>query len=81
MPTYIFAVICFCLVMPETAFAYLDPGTGSMLLQLLLAGLAGAAVVCKFFWQQISRPFSRGGKEEAEGTVELEDSSDPNKED
>ena len=37
----------------EPAMAYLDPGTGSMLLQLLLGGVAGAAVVGKLFWQRI----------------------------
>ena len=36
------------------AFAYLDPGSGSMLLQLLLGGVAGAVVVLKLYWQRIS---------------------------
>lgn len=35
------------------AFAYLDPGTGSMLLQLLLGGVAGALVVGKLYWQRL----------------------------
>lgn len=34
------------------AWAYLDPGTGSMLLQLLIGGVAGALVVVKlYFWR------------------------------
>jgi hypothetical protein len=32
--------------------AYLDPGSGSMLVQLLLGGVAGAAVVLKLSWQR-----------------------------
>jgi hypothetical protein len=32
------------------AWAYLDPGTGSMMLQLLLGGIAGALVVGKLYW-------------------------------
>lgn len=36
-----------------TAMAYLDPGTGSMLLQLLLGGVAGALVVGKLYWQRL----------------------------
>ena len=32
------------------AWAYLDPGTGSMMLQLLLGGIAGAMVVGKLYW-------------------------------
>ena len=33
-----------------TAWAYLDPGTGSMMLQVLLGGIAGAMVVGKLYW-------------------------------
>ncbi len=35
------------------AHAYLDPGTGSMLLQLLLGGVAGALVVGKLYWHRV----------------------------
>ena len=35
------------------AWAYLDPGTGSMMLQLLLGGIAGAMVVGKLYWQRL----------------------------
>ena len=42
------------------AFAYLDPGTGSMMLQLLLGGVAGALVVGNLYWQRIKAFF--GGK-------------------
>jgi hypothetical protein len=34
------------------AWAYLDPGTGSMLLQLLLGGIAGVMVVGKLYWHR-----------------------------
>lgn len=37
----------------QTAYAYLDPGTGSYLLQILLASLLGAAFAVKIFWQKI----------------------------
>lgn len=33
-----------------SAHAYLDPGTGSMLLQLLLGGIAGLAIAAKLYW-------------------------------
>lgn len=38
--------------------AYLDPGTGSMILQLLLGGIAGAMVVGKLYFQKIKLFFS-----------------------
>ncbi len=37
--------------------AYLDPGSGSVLLQLLLAGLIGAGVAVRVFWSRIKGLF------------------------
>ena len=34
------------------AHAYLDPGTGSMILQILLGGVAGIAVAGRFYWHK-----------------------------
>ena len=33
-------------------FAYLDPGTGSMIVQVALGGLAAVAVFFKMFWHR-----------------------------
>ena len=33
--------------------AYLDPGTGSMLLQVILGGIAAVGVAIKLFWHKI----------------------------
>ena len=38
-----------------TLFAYLDPGTGSMLVQLLVGGVAAVAVTAKLYWHRILR--------------------------
>ena len=35
------------------AQAYLDPGTGSMLLQVVLGGVAAVAVAVKLYWYKI----------------------------
>jgi hypothetical protein len=32
---------------------YLDPGTGSYIFQMLIAGLVGAGFAVKMFWTQI----------------------------
>ena len=45
--------------MTGTAQAYLDPGTGSMILQLLLGGIAGMAVVLKLYWHRLKALFGR----------------------
>lgn len=47
--------------------AYLDPGSGSYLIQLLIAALLGGAFVIKAFWRQITTFVARifrGKKEE-----------------
>jgi hypothetical protein len=33
--------------------AYLDPGTGSMLVQLVVGGVAAVAVTAKFYWRRL----------------------------
>ena len=38
--------------------AYLDPGTGSMILQAVLGGIAGIAVLVKVGWRRIIGLFS-----------------------
>jgi len=56
--------IAACTLCRGTAHAYIDPGTGSYMLQMLLAGLLGALMAIKMFWRQItawfSSVFSRG---------------------
>jgi hypothetical protein len=52
------------LLMTAPAYAYLDPGTGSMLLQGLLAAIAAASAAVTVFWHKIKGFFARlrGGK-------------------
>ena len=42
------------------AHAYLDPGTGSMLLQGLLGGIAAGYLVLKLWWHKLKALVSRG---------------------
>jgi hypothetical protein len=44
-------------ILRSTVFAYLDPGTGSMLVQLLVGGVAAVAVTAKFYWRRVLRLF------------------------
>ncbi|MEE8295649.1 MAG: hypothetical protein V3R64_08050 [Sphingomonadales bacterium] len=37
----------------KPAYAYLDPGTGAMILQIVLGGIAGALMVGKLYWHKI----------------------------
>ena len=47
---------------------YLDPGTGSMLIQVILAVLLGAGVAVKIFWRNIKAFFT--GKKASDASVE-----------
>jgi len=42
-------ILCF----PVSAFAYLDPGTGSYVLQVLIAVAVSGAFVVKTFWKTL----------------------------
>lgn len=47
------------LLMPQPAYAYLDPGTGGYILQLLAAAAVGAAFAIKAFWHNIKAYYNR----------------------
>lgn len=57
--TLLRALVAILLLSPAPALAYIDPGTGSMLLQSLLAAIAVAAVAGKTVWQKIKDFFRR----------------------
>lgn len=44
--------------------AYLDPGSGSFIIQLLLASMVGAAFVIRTYWGKIRAFFNQSPKEE-----------------
>lgn len=47
------------------AHAYIDPGSGSILLQLILGGIAGVGVVVKLYWDRVKTRYqSLFGQEE-----------------
>jgi hypothetical protein len=58
-----FLAVCWVLILAPDAEAYIDPSAGGMLVQLLLAGTAGVAVLGKLFWGRIKRIF--GGADSA----------------
>lgn len=55
------AALLMLAALPQDAAAYIDPGTGSLLLQGLIAGLAAGAVVLRGYWYRI-KAFFRGDK-------------------
>lgn len=76
-----FLVIAAAIILPTTAQAYIDPGAGSLLLQFLLGGLAGAFVIGRLFWRSIvatvTRPFAKFRRASASAQKEIEASELP----
>ena len=59
----------FLLGLPGETHFYIDPGTGSIVLQAVIGGIVGALVALKLFWGQIKGFFGRlfhGGKKRTE---------------
>lgn len=52
-----YCVLLFLLTFSLPAYAYLDPGTGSMFLQLLFAGFLAVLYAMKLFWGNIKKFF------------------------
>jgi hypothetical protein len=46
--------------------AYLDPGTGSIIVSAVVAGFAGIGVMFKTMGRKFTAPFKRGSKNAAE---------------
>ena len=60
MHKYFYAVLlALWLVLEVPVEAYLDPGSGSMLLQILLGGFAAVGVIAKLYWNRVTSLFTR----------------------
>ena len=59
-------ITIFFLLVSVDALAYLDPGTGSMLLQVVLGGVAAVGVAIKLYWHKLRAAFGMKKKEEAD---------------
>ena len=41
------------IVVPHSVHAYIDPGSGSLILQVLIGGVVGIVVAIKLYWKKI----------------------------
>ena len=53
------AVPALLLFSTQNAYAYLDPGTGSMILQGLIGGIAGGMFAIRLYWGKLKSRFGR----------------------
>ncbi|PIR06611.1 MAG: hypothetical protein COV55_03750 [Candidatus Komeilibacteria bacterium CG11_big_fil_rev_8_21_14_0_20_36_20] len=49
----------FFLLVTKTAHAYLDPGSGSFIFQIIIAGLLSGAFAIKMYFKKIKKLFTR----------------------
>ncbi len=70
-------LIAWCLLMTcwSPAHAYLDPGTGSVIIQGVIATIAAAGVVARLYWHRLTAFF--GTKKEKELPQSESDSEEP----
>ncbi|OGP07777.1 MAG: hypothetical protein A2048_03385 [Deltaproteobacteria bacterium GWA2_45_12] len=54
-----FILILSIFLLPSTAHAYLDPGTGSMILQIVVGSVLAAVYTVKVYWQKIKAFFRK----------------------
>ena len=55
--------LCLLVSAPAPLFAYLDPGAGSMLVQVTIGAIAAGLTLCKLYWKKIAG-FFRSGPED-----------------
>jgi hypothetical protein len=62
MKKIVITSLSFIIFFNTKAFAYLDPGTGSIILQALLGAIAAGISYCSIYWQKIKNFFSKKNK-------------------
>ena len=59
--------------MSEIRLAYIDPGTGSFLIQALIAALAGIGITGRLYWTKIKSMLGMGSKSNDDEDFDGED--------
>ena len=54
---FIMSLIVVGVFFPAKLYAYLDPGSGSYIMQLILAGLVAGSFAIKTFWRSVKNFF------------------------
>jgi hypothetical protein len=64
-------------VSTSSAHAYLDPGTGSIILQVLLGGIAGLGLALKLYWNKLLSLAGLGTQVQESNRLSRERSAEP----
>jgi len=55
-------LISVLLILPLCGYSYIDLGSGSYIIQLLIAGFVGFSLSVRIFWKKIKTRFSKKAK-------------------
>ena len=59
LPSIFVSILLFQEFTVSEAHAYLDPGSGSVVIQMLVGALAGVGIALKIYWQKIKEKIVR----------------------
>jgi len=77
VPVFLFFTICEFFLFVKPAFAYLDPGTGSAILQGVIAAIAAVGIAGKLYWHRILRLLGlKKGKSSTTSTTDMNSGGD-----
>lgn len=67
----------FLITLALPSYGYIDPGTGSLIIQSIIGAIAAIGVTLKLYWHKLKLLFSRQSKkpEATEGQQEAKDSN------
>ncbi len=57
-----FFLVVLIILLPVKVSAYLDPGSGSLIIQVIIAAIAGAGFAIKLYWRKIKSIFTKKDK-------------------
>lgn len=63
MYSKLFLLFSFIFLFNTNAYAYLDPGLGSIILQGIVAAIAATSLTIKIYWQKIKSFFKKKKKD------------------
>ena len=66
-------ISCALLICTSPAFAYIDPGTGSALIQGIIAAIAAVSITAKLYWHRIVNFVTRKKKTDQASQIESEE--------
>ncbi len=56
---FLSTILIINIILTTPSYAYIDPGTSTMILQMIVAGIVGIAAALKIYWFKVKSLFKR----------------------